>query len=380
MTRISIIFLFIIFKTEAQTSVLNSADSLYLNGNYSQAIEQYKKYENQSEVYDKIAKSYIAIGNYDLALKNYRTSTENNPEDALVKFEYARLLSKTKKVDLAKKMFNELIAIDGNNPNYHYELGLVLEQLKDSTNQVAFNKAYLLDKTHQKAIYKIAKYHLQKRQYDSVDTYTNKGLEVYANNLKLINLKAQNSFWKQDYRTAIKWFKKLIELGEKSEFVYEKLSICYERHYDFKNVLENRLILLKFNPNSAENKYIIGTCFLELDDFKNAEKYISEALLALDQPLDREYMKLATALNRQKNYKASIAVLKKAIIENPSNEYAHFQLALTLELYYEDFDAKIKVFEDLQNRFPNSRLKPFIKDKISKLKKEKFIKDGEKED
>ena len=53
MIKIVLVFLFVItFKTEAQTSVLNMADSLYVNGNYSKAIESYKKYNNKKEVYN----------------------------------------------------------------------------------------------------------------------------------------------------------------------------------------------------------------------------------------------------------------------------------------------------------------------------------------
>ena len=39
------------------------ADSLYLQGNYSKAIEAYKSYESNDKVYEKIAKAYIALGN-----------------------------------------------------------------------------------------------------------------------------------------------------------------------------------------------------------------------------------------------------------------------------------------------------------------------------
>ena len=380
MIRLSILFFLVFFKTEAQTSVLNVADSLYINGNYTKAIQQYKNYDNQGEVFDKIAKAYIAIGNYDEALNNYEASIEANPENTLIKYEYGKLLGVTKKYKEASIVYTNLVNVDDKNPNYHYELGLVLEQLKDSTAMNQFQFAYNLDETHQKAIYKIAKYYLQKRNHETVDKYADKGLETYPKNVELISLKAQNYYWQHDYREAIKWFEKLLELGESSEFIYEKLSLSYVEHFNYEKALENRLMALKFNPNDAASKYVIGTYYLELDDFENAEKYISQALLVLDQPLDAEYMKLGTVLNRQKKYKESIAALKTAIDENPSNEYAHFQLALTLEAYYADYDAKIKVYEDFKKKFPNSRINRFVDDKISRIREEKFIKEGEKED
>lgn len=380
MIRISILFLLILFKTEAQTSVLNMADSLYVNGNYSKAIEHYKAYNNQSEVFVKIAKAYIAIGNYDDALLNYEASIKTNPNITLVTYEYGKLLANTKKYKEASKVFNDLVYIDNKNPDYYYELGLALEQLKDSTAIDKFRSAYALDETHQKAIYKIAKFYLQNRKYDMVNKYADKGLETYANNLELINLKAQNYYWQQDYREAIKCFEKLIELGESSEFVYEKLSVCYEKHFNYKKALEFRELALIFNPDDATTRYVIGSYYLELEDFENAEKYISQALLALDRPLDEEYMKLANVLNRQKKYKEAISTLDKAIKEAPTNEYAHFHLALTLEAYYADYDAKLNAYENFKKKFPNSAINEFVDDRISRIKKEKFIKEGEKED
>ncbi|MDP5158028.1 MAG: tetratricopeptide repeat protein [Flaviramulus sp.] len=380
MIRLMLLCFLIVLKTEAQNSVLKLADSLYLNGNYSKAIEHYKLHENQPDVFDNIAKAYMAIGNYEEALKNYEFSITSNPKDALSKYEYAKLLSRTKNYDEASKVFNELVYLDYKNPNYHYELGLVLEQLKDSTAINRFRSAFDLDKTHQKAIYKIAKYFLQKRKHEAVDSYTDKGLESYPNNLELISLKAQNYYWKQDYKEAVNWFERLLELGETSEFIYEKLSLCYYQLNNVEKALENRLFALKYNPNDASMRYVIGTYYLDLNDFKNAEKYINQALLLLDQPLDAEYMKLATVLNRQEKYIESISALNKAINENPSNELAYLHLAITKESYYADYDAKIKAYEDIKNKFPKSMILKFVDAQISKLKEEKFIKEGEKKD
>lgn len=381
MNRIAFIFLFIIFKAEAQTSVLNLADSLYINGNYSKAIQNYKLHENQAEVYNKIAKAYIAIGNYGAALKNYELYIKINPEDALIKYNFAKLLAKTKKYKTALKVFNDLVSIDSKNPDYQYELGLVLEKLKDSTAVNRFYSAYQLDQTHQKAIYRIAKYNLQKRKYDTADKFIDIGLKSYENNLELISLKAQNLYWKQDYREATKWFERLITLGESSEFIYEKLSICYGKHYNYKKVLENRLKVLEFSPNDATSMYVIGVCYYELNDFINAEKFIKQSLALRDLPLGEEYSKLGTVLNRQKKYDEAITILKKAIKEAPENISAHYKLLLAKDAYYADLDSRIKIHEAFIKQFPSKGFysESVIK-KITELKKEKFIKEGLKEE
>ena len=378
--RISLLLLLLLtsFKTKAQASVLNIADSLYANGHDTKAIENYKAYKNQPEVYDKIAKAYIAIGNYDEALNNYEAGILETPNDALIKYNYAKLLSKTKKYEKASKVFNDLIYVDYKNPNYHYELGLVLEKLKDSTAMNRFRSAFNLDQTHQKAIYKIAKHYLQKRKYQLVTKYVDKGLETYANNVELISLKAQNYYWQQYYKKAAIWFEKLIELGESSEFIHEKLSLCYYNNYEFEEAIEQRKLVLKYNQNDATSLYVIGTYYYELNDFVNAEKYIKQFLNLKDLPLDTEYSKLATTLNRQKKYSESIEILKKAIKESPDNIGTHFLLLITKDAYYADLDTKIGMYNDFKKKFPSRFYIEYIDRRISELKQEKFMKEGTK--
>ncbi|MFD1614631.1 tetratricopeptide repeat protein [Gelatiniphilus marinus] len=380
MIRLIFIFLLLVFKTEAQTSVLNVADSLFAHGNYSKAIAQYKAYNNPPEVYHKIAKAYIAIGNYDEALINYEKGVETNPKNTLLKYDYGKFLYRTKKFKKASEVFNKLVYTDYKNPNFHYELGLVLEQLKDSTAQNRFFSAFKLDSTHQKAIYKIAKFHLKKGHNKLVDKYIDIGLSSYKNNKQLISLKAQNYYVRHQYENAIVWFEKLLELGESSAFIHEKLSLSYAQLYEFEKAIEQRKLVLKINPLDATSIYVIGTYYEELADFKKAEEYLWKALALLDKPLDAEYMKLATVLNRQKKYKESIEALKTAINENPLNEIASFHLALTLSTYYADYDAKIKAFEDFKKKFPKGKLIPFVNNQISILKEEKFLNVQKKKD
>ena len=295
-----IIISIIVLKAEAQSSALQLGDSLYINGNYSKAIEAYKQSEKQSKVYDKIAKTFMALGNYDEALLYYEKSIQSNPDNALVKYEYAKLLSKTKKYEDASTVFYKLIDIDYKNPNYHYELGLVLEHLKDSTAQNRFYSAFQLDRTHQKAIFRIARFHLKKRHFKITNKYINIGLSTYENNKQLISLKAQNYYLHEDYENAVIWFEKLLALHESTQFIHEKLSFSYVRIYDYKKALEQGELALKLDPKNAANLYMLGLIYERMQDYANAEKYILESLAIQDIPLDTEYAKLATIYNRQK--------------------------------------------------------------------------------
>lgn len=368
-----ILIVLITLKTEAQTSVLQHADSLYLNGNYSKAIEQYKTLSKTEEVFDKIAKAYIAIGNYDAALEYYQKSLEANPDDALVKYEYAKLLSKTKKFKEASTQFNELVYIDYKNPNYHYELGLVLEALNDSTAMNRFRSAYDLDQTHQKAIYKIARSHVKKRAYDQAEYFINKGLESYENNVSLISLKAQNYYNKDDYKNSKIWFQKLVKLGESSEFIHVKLSVIHAELSEYEEAIEQRKRALNFNPYDSNGLFLIGTYYERLNDYENAEKYIVQCLKLKDVPLDYEYQKLGTIYNRQQKYKEAIVSFQTALKENPDNINSAFYMVVSKDKYYADIDAKIKLYEDFKTQYPESFYVKLANMRLQELKEEKFM-------
>jgi tetratricopeptide (TPR) repeat protein len=363
-----------IFNSEAQTSVLNQADSLYSNGNYSKAIEVYKTHINQDEVYAKIARSYVAIGNYDSALEFYKLAAEVDPKNGLILYEYARLLSKTKNFEASIEVFNKLMNIDYRNPNYHYEMGLALERMKDSTALNRFRSAYDLDQTHQKAIFKIAKHFLIKRKHEISHRYIDKGLESYENNIELISLKAQNYYYQDDYHNARAWFQKLIAMGESSEFIHEKLSTLHAEFSDYELAIEQRKLVLKYNPYSADAMLLIGSYYNRLKDYKNAEKYIRQSLALKDVPLDYEYQLLGTVLNRQDKNKEAIAAFQKSFKENPENISSEFYIISTKDKYYADVDTKIKMYEDFRDKYPDTFYSKFASKRITELKEEKFLK------
>ncbi|RSK41868.1 tetratricopeptide repeat protein [Mangrovimonas spongiae] len=372
MSRVLLLCLLICFKAEAQTSALSVADSLYAHGKYSQAITVYKSDTLNPATNLKIAKSYEAIGNYDKALKYYQKGlTKHN---LLSRFNYVKLLFKTKQYTLAKSQLEALIALDSVNPNYHYQLGVILEATNDTTAINKYQTAYKLDSTHQKAIYKIARELVKTRQFDKANKVIDEGLMEYANNISLISLKAQNLYYKEYYEQAQQWFHKLLDLGEQSEFIYEKLSLCYAKNFHYKEAITYRQKTLKYNPQNANAMFVIGSYYEQLQDYENAKKYIEQALLIKDQPLDFEYQKLAMVYNRLKKYDKAIDAYKKAIKEDPDRVDIHFFMLLSKERYYADIDAKIKLYEDFIKRFPNE--KNFVRianRRLQELKEEKFM-------
>ncbi len=359
---------------------LIEADSLYTYGEYSKSIDAYKPFEEESDIAQKIAKAYIAIGNYDEALAYYEKAILTDKKNQLYKFEYAKLLLRVKQLENAKLVFEELSKTNKTNPNYQYELGNVKRVLGDSTFIDNYKEAYKLDSKHLKAINNIGRFALAKRDYDTALKMADIGLAIYNKSKELTSLKAQTYYWQEDYFHAKEWFLKRLTLGESTQFIYEKLSYCYERNYEHTKAIEYLQSALKFDPQNGDNLYLIGRQYSLMDDFVNAEKYFKQALEILDEPLDREYSSLASALNRQEKYNEAIKAYRRALQQNPNNTFAPFFIAHTKAQLFEAIDAKIKVYDDFIKKYPKNSMKKMAEFTIEKLKKDKFMKGEESKD
>lgn len=374
MKNFSVIVSILLFvSVNAQTSILETADSLYNHGNYTKAIQFYNQLDNTVDYMDKIAKSYQYIGNYDQAVGYYNKAVLNSPNNLLFKFELSKLLFQNGQLVQAKTHLMDLIKADQSNPNYYYYLGLVGNASNDfETAQGNFLKAYQLDQTHQKAIFELAKYSLQKRTFKKVEDYVNKGLESYPNNKQLIGLIAQKHYLNNEYHESISQFLKLLDLGETTKFVYEKLGYCYGKVYYYSKAIKYLDLALKSDPKDANNHYLLGINYEQIREYDLAEKHVLEAIKLLDQPLDEQYAKLGVLYNLQDKPAEAIQAFNNAIKENPKSESNYFFRTFTKLDYFKDLDAKQKEVQKFNNQFPNSKYSEILNLKLAKFKSEKF--------
>jgi tetratricopeptide (TPR) repeat protein len=367
-----ILFLTLVNLGVAQTNK-QKADKLFTLGNYSKAIEHYKSLDNVEKVYDKIAKAYVAIGNYGEGISFYQKAIDINPDNQLLQYDYAKLLKQTKQYGKANTIIKNLIDSDSLNPNFHYELGLLLEKQNDTMAIEAFRNTYNLDKSHQKAIFKIAKRHIIKRNFEEAHQLIGKGLEFYSNNVELISLKAQAYYFQEYYTNAVVWFKKLIELGESSEFIHEKLSLSYAQNSDYEDAIFHRKEALKFNPYNASAIFVIGSYYERLKNYEKAEVYYRNALDIQDVSLANEYQKLGIVLNRQKKYDEAIKAFQTALKEDPTDIMTEFYLIRTKDEYYADVDAKISLYEKFKEKHKDNPFSVIADRRLQELKTEKFL-------
>ncbi|QLG44665.1 tetratricopeptide repeat protein [Costertonia aggregata] len=165
-------------------------------------------------------------------------------------------------------MFSRLAKSGKTNPEYHYYHGLSLQNAENRDESIdAFIKAILMDSTHIRSFFQLAKYCVTQNDNDSALVYANRGLSYYSENVSLINLKALALYNNSEYGKAIPWFEKLLQLGESKEYIYAKLGYSYYRHWEFDKAKIALKKVLEINETNADAYFQLAQTY-----YKEAEK------------------------------------------------------------------------------------------------------------
>ena len=372
MKKIVVLFLLIFFKAGAQSSALSVADSLYTLGNYTAAINEYAKIGDANASL-QIARAYNAIGNFDKAIAQYQATLAKNPTMDIARFELGKLLLKTKNYQTALEAFHDLVTKGQENPEYFYYLGRAYESVEkqDEANN-AFRKAVAKDSTHLRSLYALGKYFVGQEIRDSALVYIDQGLRFYGDDISMINLKAQAYYNNGQYKQAIPWFERLLELGENRPFILERTAFSYYRNYDAEKAIQ-AYRLLAMDPWSLADAYSgMGQVYLQEKQLDSAQYYIKKSIEERTVTFENEYADLGRIARLQDKTKESMDYYKKAWEENKKNLYNYYQVCILADEYYKDPKTRLKYYESLLEMYPD--LTPFIKERaikrISEIKEE----------
>ena len=369
-----LIILLVAIKAEAQISALTIADSLYVVGEYSRAIEKLQKINPKNEeVYLKLAKNQQQSGRWDAALQNYEKGLQKNPNRVLTALNYGDLLQKSGNLEKADSLFSNLEKKYPENADFKFQLGKIKEAQNDSTAIGYFKEAVKLDPYHQKALYELAKNSLKNSEFDKATTYCMKGLIRNDKNTQLLSLLAQTYFNRHYYFLAVKPFKKLLSLHKGTEYVHSSLGLCYYEMHDFQQSIEQYNFALEYNEKNSKTHFILGKLYAHTGKFKKSEEHLLKAIEIESQPIDDEFLSLAITYKLQEKYKLMLEYTQKALEENPDNERALYERAIAADNYYEDLETRKKLYDHYLDKYEqhgNEDMVYLAKKRVSDITKE----------
>ncbi len=366
------LFLSFIVKTEAQSSDLSIADSLYRIGSYTKAINTYAKVADEYSSL-QIARSYSALGNTQKAIVQYEGHLKNYPKNTLAKFELGKLYDKTKKHEAAIPLFNALTDTSDENPEFFYYLGKSLQALLDYENgNNALKRAINMDSTHLKSIYLLGKYYVGVEEPANAINIIELGLRTVPDDVALINLKALTKFDIGEYEVAARQFERLLELGEKKPFIYQKLGYAQASIRQYEKAKNTYRQLIDMTNYEADAYKGLGQVFLMEKELDSAEVYFLKSIEAREYVFDNEYQSLGRIARLKGKLKSSLEYYQKAWEENTANYLNYWQVCVVADDYYKSPETKLRYYEKLVNDF--ERLAPFLRERaekrISELKEE----------
>ena len=120
------------------------------------------------------------------------------------------------------------------------------------------------------------------------------------------------------YSLAIKYLRLLKNISPNEAVVYHNMGVAYERMGKIKTAIRNYTQAVNINPNLAESWYGIGRCNLLLDNAEEGIDALKKALELKEDP--RYYYMLARCYVELEEYENAEKALKEAIFLDDQNE------------------------------------------------------------
>lgn len=358
----------------SQSEVLKSADSLAAVGDHNSAITLLEELESKSsQVYLKLAKFQQAQGKNKDALANYKKVLQQNPDRVLTALDYGELLLENGDLKLADSVFTKLTEDYPENPGFIYRLGLVREKQKDSTALALFFKTVSFGFSHQGALYKTSKYQLENGKKHEAIALAKAGVEKYPKNVSLLSILGQAYISTFQFEKAIPAFKTIVEEGEASEFVLEKLARAYRITNQLPEALDTYQKMLEINDMNSGAHTNIGAILMKMNKPEEAKKHFYLALFAKNPRVDTEFLNIGLAEKELENYGEAYRLFKFALEENEENERALLELALIADRYFEDKQSILEHYQKYLKKYEgngNPNMLEIAQYRVSELKKE----------
>ncbi|WGK66209.1 tetratricopeptide repeat protein [Croceiramulus getboli] len=380
------ILAWITYTAGAQTPAVAVADSLYQIGDYSRAIQLLNSLPPKNPtLLSRLARAYQSQGNDVQAMEHYRRAIALDSSLIVSRDALGKLLISNAQFQEAATLYESLLDAYPKNAQFHYQRARAYQYLatRDTVQPLiydqwaidAFSKAVALDSSHFKAMYELGKIELKARNYPMVEQLGKKVLAQAPDHIEMLGLMGQNYSARQFYRDAIPYYERLLDLGQRSQFLHEKLGMAYYQTRFYELAVEQYLAALAYAPQDDQLHLILAKLYGHLSNLERAEYHAKQALFYKDLPLDEEYFTLGNTYKLQKKFGSAIAQFQKALEENPDHEKAFYALAVSADNYYKDRKAVIALYENYLEKYGdrNPYLKQLTEERVTMLREEVFM-------
>jgi len=296
--------------------------------------------------YMMMARAYIALGNPELAEKNYQHVLTLAPKNLEAKIQLAGVYSMSKKTGHAIDLLEEVI-VEGAGTKYAVEAEKSLASISGSSvsGQAAFDQMnaeekadmieeFLLDRISRnpqdvEAHFRLAQFFMQKnRKEESYDSIS-RAAELSPSNLKVISIKAAIADDLRKYEVSIPTYASAIALqpdlvkaaamGTALRMVIAKKSFSDGRLRESENEFKD---IIADNPDNVAAYFYLGSIYSREESFLKAVDSFENVVRISPENLGAR-LNLAGTLERLNQEEDAISEYRKILQDNPSEELAN---------------------------------------------------------
>lgn len=367
--------------SDDETILYNLASLYNQQKNYNGAISIYDKLLAKNpkniEVLNYKAQALENLNRYEEAINQYETILAINPNDKNAKDNLDNIIMNRFS---GAKLQNYLITKAKNNPaSYEAQFNCALELHKNKNYDSAiqyYQKAMNINPSKEETYLNLAQIYLEKKDYQNADTICQKGLIYLPNSTKINDYLADIKDYRANsqYETASalynqKQYQKAIaeynKIQDKTKEVKLAIASCYWELKDYKNANKYYLELLQEEPNNEELLSSSAWAYYSLDDYQNAKIMAQKALNInsydsdmknlisdIDNLLASNELNEAIQKYEQGNYNEALNAFNKILSKNPDDEYSIYYKGLCYDELKKPNDA-IKQYKSLIFKNPN---------------------------
>ena len=358
----------------------NLASLFVQQKNYQGALSIYNnlllKNPNKIDVLEYKATALKELMRYEEAIEVYEKIVSLNPNNAFAKSEIENITMNNYSGD---KLINYLALKATNNPkSYEAQFNYALELHKNKLNPTAlsyYKKALEIDPTKEEVYLNLAQIYIEEKKYAEANDICQKGLIMLPKSEKLKNYVldiktysagsqyelATQLYEQKEYRRALAEY---LKIQKKTPEVQMAIASCYWQLLDYQNANKYYQEVLKSAPNTIEALLNSAYAYYSMNDYENA-KIMAKKLLALDktnktatelinsitETETSNQLQEAIANYEQGQYGKSYELIEKYLSKKPNNEYAQYYRALNLEEMNKLQDA-VKQYRSLISKKP----------------------------
>ncbi|APJ04385.1 tetratricopeptide repeat protein [Silvanigrella aquatica] len=238
------------------------ARDLYINGEYSNALECYKnitlKNLSSARAFVAMARCYRAMGNIPEAEKNIRIAMQNNKSYTQAYFDLGVCLLASDQKQAALKSFDQAIQINPKNPIRYEETANVLTRCE---------------------------------LYEDAENYLMRAINIKIVYPKLYAQVGRNFLAQKKKDKALDFLQRAVEQDPKNPSFLNSMGICYKEMGKFEDSISSYNLALKITPNDVKIMYNKVLCLITMKDYDRAKK-VCQQILKYDPKFERAQQKI----------------------------------------------------------------------------------------